>query len=291
MEDQSQNRLDKSTSERLIKNNITINSQMNTLIITLGNSEIQFDESNLGSFKLSENNLVKGNISIQVKSNNRIGLEKYLIPKYSRQAGKIIAKRYEEFREVIKFPIIEPLIDFIPEKNIGKVIFVVTDQDSEKYSKGDTLYYPLIIQSYFSQKNLRSILYSVERVHDYVKDADKQYKLWGEKFSNLNSDESSQNHFYLFAQGGIDQINHAITLQLLQKVKQNVSIYQKAENEKLKKVEFAQLFLADLTKLKVIKHLEDFDFGKAGELFLNNPKLRKICQDAQNRLSLNHESI
>jgi len=265
---------------------------MNTLIITLGNSEVQFDKSNLGSFKLSEdNNLMKGEISIPVKPNNRIGLRKFYIPRYSRKGGKIIKENYNEFKNILKFPIVKPLINFIPKHKITNIIFVVTDQNTEIYSKGDTLYYPSIIQKYFEENGIQNISYTVEKVHEYVKDADRQYKLWGEKFSDLYSGKNSKCHYYLFAQGGIDQINQAITLQLLQKFKENVSIYQKAENEKLKKVAFAQLFLTDLTKQKIINHLADFDFARAAELVLNNSRLRKRCEDANRRLSLNHESI
>lgn len=264
---------------------------MNTLIITLGNSEIQFNLNQLESFEYKNGELSLNNLCIPVRVNNRIGQNEWLIPISARHAGKIILEKYEEFKPILRFPIIEPLVSFIKKETIGKVLFVVTDQEDKNYSKGDTLYYAPIIRKYFEENSLTDISYENITVRESVKDVDVQYRFFGDSLPEALGKDSIEKKFYLFAQGGIDQINHALTLQLLQKYKDRVAIYQKAESEELRKVSFPQLFLADLTWQKIEKHLDDLDFGKAAELILNNPKAETLARNIHLKLNLNHEGI
>ena len=267
---------------------------MNILIITLGNSEIQFTEDNLEHFKLdnSSKNLIltDNHINISVRRNNRIGRTNWLMPVSSREDGQVILENYNVLKDIIRFPIVESLIKFIKNEAIQKFYLVVTNQDDPIHKKGDTINYGYIVRKYFSEQlKLDEERFSIIEITQNVRDIDFQYKNFKKLLPDLLEDIQTDTNItlHLFAQGGIDQINHALTLQLLRKHKSNVHIYQKAEDEELKEIQFPQLFLKDLNREKIIKHLEDYDFDKAGALALNDAGMSEICQYADLRLKLN----
>ena len=271
---------------------------MNVLIITLGNSEIQFNEDRLGPFRLDNIDknlsLTDGIISISVRKNIRNGKSQWLMPVSSREDGEVILRNYDVMKSIVNFPIVESLLDFIAENKIGKFYLVVTNQDDLIHRKGDTINYGYIIKKYFTEKlNLEDEKFTIIEITKNVRDIDYQYnnfkKILPELLGETGGDTEIRMH--LFAQGGIDQINHALTLQLLRKYKSNVHVYQKAEDEELKEIHFPQLFLKDLNRQKIIKHLEDYDFGKAGELMIDDQESKTMAEYCAYRLSLNHNLI
>jgi len=264
---------------------------MNVLIITLGNSEIQFDINKLGDCQLIESNICYENISIPVYKNTRVNQSQFLIPRYSRDGGLDIIENFDKLEKILIFPIVEPLPKFILENEIFKVIFIATDQDDINHRKGDTIHYAKIIQKYFCEvKNLKSIEYETIFIRKNLKEIDYQYETIGIELDKTIGSSKVEDKIYLFAQGGVDQINHALTLQLLYRYKQRVNIYQKAEDEELNKLEFPHLFLKDLNKQKLIKHIQDYDFGKASILF-DNDKAAALAQYSNLRLNLNYNSL
>lgn len=270
---------------------------MNSILITLGNSEIQFNENHLGEFSIIEkepNELTNGIQSIQVRKNIRIGQEFWWVPISSRIEGQIILDNYQVFRPIMKFPLVEPLIEFIRDKKINKVVWIVTNQKNLIHSKGDTIYYAEILQNYFTESlNLDwGIEYCSIVIEENVHDIDWQYKNIGKSLDLIFSSEETENsEIYLFAQGGIDQINHALSLQLIQRYKERVKLMQKAEDSELTELIFPNLFLKDLNKQKIIKHLEDYDFDKAAELILDNQEAKQLAEYCNLRLTLNHHLI
>lgn len=271
---------------------------MNILIITLGNSEIQFNEDELGSFRLQNNDksltLTDGNISISVRKNIRNGKSQWLMPVSSRDDGEVILNNFDLVKSIVHFPIIEPLLHFIRENQIEKFYLVSTNQEDPIHRKGDTINYGFIIKKYFTEKlNLKDEKFTIIEITKNVRDIDYQYNNFKKILPELLGETGGDTEIklYLFAQGGIDQINHALTLQLLRKYKSNVHVYQKAEDEELKEIHFPQLFLKDLNREKIIKHLEDYDFGKAGELMIDDLESKKMAEYCVYRLSLNHQVI
>ena len=266
---------------------------MAVLFITLGNSEIQFDEHNLGDFRIIASGkssiLTKGDLSLNVRKNNRPQKGSWWLPESSREGGAYILQFYEDFKNILQFPIVETLIEFINREGIKHILFIVTDQTDPKHRTGDTLHYATILEKHFRQAlDLgESIKFSTIEITENVRDLDFQYENFKKSLEPiLNNQGTSEEKIYLFAQGGIDQINHALTLQLLQKYKSSVRIYQKPEDESLKEVLFPHLFLKDLNRQKIIKHLEDYDFGKAIDITLSEPVISQLCIYANNRLQL-----
>jgi len=272
---------------------------MNALIITLGNSEIQFDELNIPEFEFKSKDekttvLSNGILELPVRKNFRPNKEVWWVPDSSREGGKYILNHYEAFENILRFPIVENLIDFVKGKDIKDIFWVVTDQSDIIHKRGDTIFYAEIIEKYF-KKNLilaEKINFSTIKVSENVKDIDYQYQFFRNFFSKtIFCETNPDDKIYLFAQGGIDQINHALTLQLLQKYKSQVRIYQKAEDEALKEVLFPHMFIKDLNRQKILKHLEDYDFGKAEELILDDLEAKKLAHYSNLRLGLNHGLI
>ncbi len=267
---------------------------MNILIITLGNSEIQFNKAYLNPFELvSEDKktyLRLGDIAINTRINNRPGKEEWLIPISSRLAGKVISDYWNRFKSITRFPLIEPLLDFIRIKKVNRIILVATDQKDETHKKGDTIYYAQIIKKYLKQEaglaDITTLL-----VKSQLKDIDFQYKSIGKRIDKLLSDIDYKTKLFVFTQGGIDQINHALSLQLIQRYPHQVQLLQKAEDEPLKKLKFQHLFLHDLTKQKILKHLEDYDFRKAAILVFDDIETSLEIQYYADRLSLLHDKI
>jgi len=67
----------------------------------------------------------------------------------------------------------------------------------------------------------------------------------------------------LLAQGGIDQINQALTLQLIQAFGAKLIIYQQAEDQKPKQLNFTNLFLQDLIKQQALALVKATDYHGA----------------------------
>ena len=170
--------------------------------------------------------------------------------------------------------------------------WVYTDQTdaTEHFKESDTLFFRSILQQYFNDR------FSSLRYHDYaiskhVKNIDYQYESFYQKALNIISRREEIDKIYLLPQGGIDQINHALTLQFIQLFKEKVIIYQNAELSEPVQLKFTRLFLNDLTKHNVIKHVRDYDFDKAEDLILDNSELKKLSGYAARRLNLLHDAI
>jgi hypothetical protein len=99
----------------------------------------------------------------------------------------------------------------------------------------------------------------------------------------------------LLPQGGIDQINHAITLQLIQRFKHKVRLFQQPDGLAPTELSFTHAFLNDLNKQKILKHLEDFQFGLLSELLLEGfsekDKIYNLAKYAYQKLNLNYTAF
>ena len=198
---------------------------------------------------------------------------------------------YNQEVNALHYPLITPLLDLFDEKGIDfqEVWWVYTDQqDDDNFRWSDTLYYKAIIQKYFEERyTSKDISYHDYRIDRNVKNIDIQYRDFYQKGLEIVLERTTIENIFLLPQGGIDQINHALTLQLVQLFKDKVKLYQVAELSKPVQLEFTNLFLNDLTKHQVIKHLRDFDFDKAADLILIDDWTKRSCNYSSARLNLN----
>jgi hypothetical protein len=279
----------------------------NYLIITLGTRDVQLRKSLLEESEgvevvYHEKNRIdikKNDIVFEVLKNR--GFDDFLaIP--PRVSGKIINNNYGLFENFIEFPLFSKVIGEIRGKNtIDYVVLVYTDQQKEFEANqveqfnynNDTLFFKdIILKAFKKDPKWSNTEFDEYVVQEKVVDIDFQYAHFGKGIEDLfltNRDEIGQ--VFLLPQGGIDQINHAITLQLIQEFKTKVKLYQKAEKNEPRLLEFTNHFLNDLNKQKIIKHLEDYDFGlidkELTEGFKNGTDILSKCQRAYNELNLN----
>lgn len=267
---------------------------MEALLITLGNSEIQFDQNHLENFSIiiidRQEYLTKGDIKLLIRKNNRINKENWFVPFSSRDGGKYIIDHYPDFQSIIQYPILDPIFKIFDQDKISKIILVATDQEDPIHRQGDTLYYAEIVSKYLLEY-FNHIQVKVLLVKNDLRNIDKQYAFFKENLNSYFSEIQEWDKIHLFAQGGIDQINHAITLQLIQLFKSKLYLWQKPEDDVMSRLVFPLLFLRDLTRQKVIKHLEDFDFRKSATLLFDNLRLETLANYLADRLALLHEDI
>lgn len=274
----------------------------NIFIITLGTREIQHKiELKSNNLKISDDyktlTIIDKNSHIEVFRNNVYN--DFICHNKPREAGKIILENLSEFNQDIEFPLIEKAFEKIIKKNnIDEIYFVYTDQKDLDFTKienkrnflKDTVGYKDILKLLLIRKHpeLINTKFSEISVTENVTDIDYQYNEFGKKCKELYENIDNIKQIFLLAQGGIDQINHSLTLQLLQAFKDKVKIYQQAEADNPQELKFPFLFMQDLNKQKIIKHAEDYNFGLIDKTLTNNTLIKNISEYAFLRLSLNH---
>ena len=293
----------------------------NYFIITLGTREVQFRKDWLeaaGWELITEHRngkecvvmIKKEPWEIAVMHDPRVFPNFLTIPQQKvRSVGKLIADNYTSFASLIDIPLIAPTITLLEAENkaITDVLTIYTDQEEDvlqgntkvRFMDSDTLYFNGIVVQKLKETNLlANATFDEYCITEKVSDIDYQYTHFfqlfkkGEKNAIFDKLDTIKN-IYLLPQGGIDQINHAITLQLLQAFREKVLLYQQPEVGKPKNLAFTNLFLADLDKQKALKHLEDFDFGLAIE-FLKSDSLKiakHLAMYAHKRLNMQHNEL
>lgn len=284
----------------------------NFLVITLGTRDVQIRKDQLllnGFSEITEK--VGQRICHYIEKNGiRIGVvENFNFPEFytisPREGGSIIYEHYAMFKPVIEFPIVRDFVHEIHQKHgIHYLLLVYTDQQKDmdagkikrkKNFLDDTLYFKDIIQRYFQEDPaFQSVIFDEYGIETEVANIDFQYQHFKVVKSELFlNDVPKISKIFLLPQGGIDQINHAITLQLLQAYRSKVVLYQKAENDNLRQLKFPHFFLKDLNRQKILKHLDDYDFGMIGKDLVENDRLEiyHLAQYAHKRLNLQYDNL
>ena len=281
----------------------------NYLVITLGTREIQLPVNKIeeNDFEIIEEKGEKFiKFFVQKKSNSSVRIEvrqpsKEFPDFYTispRTTGKIIDDNYILFRPIIDFPIVRPALEYLKQKevNLDVIMLVYTDQEeafkSEKVKfqnkENDSVYYADIISKLIKE----DFFFVNTEIHqftiiDNVTDLGFQY----DDFKRINEsllypDEVKQ--VFLYPQGGIDQINQALTLRLIESFGAKVKQLQKAEGADFKELDFPSKFLGSLNKQKIIKHLADYDFGA---ITVGSKTITYLAQYANKRLNLDYGSL
>jgi hypothetical protein len=262
----------------------------NILVITLGNSEIQIFNEPENGFAI-DNNVLKrtGLPDVHLKPNRNYKF--FFILENPRADGEIINTYYQQYKQILQYPLITPLLGLLQsqKKSFQEVWWVFTDQKDEHFRVNDTLFYKSILQKHFEEKYVGLQFYDYA-ITEHVKDIDIQYQDFYQKALKMVARKDEIDKIFLLPQGGIDQINHALTLQLIQLFKEKVIIYQNAEKSEPVQLQFTNLFLNDLTKQNVIKHIRDYDFDKAANALLSENWIWKLCIYAALRLNMKTEN-
>ncbi|HQH18490.1 MAG TPA: hypothetical protein PKZ43_02965 [Bacteroidales bacterium] len=272
----------------------------NVFIVTLGTREIQFKKKELNNngFEISDGKRksisIKNSIESSIIVTENTVYPEYLCLSFPRLAGDTILKYFENYKNIIHFPLIANAIINILEKNkIDQIIFVYTDQKDldlndftqENNFNRDTINFKCILERILSEKfpKLKDVEINNIAIEQKVADIDYQYNFFGKRLQEILPADYIENIFIL-PQGGIDQINHALTLQLIQAFGNKVHLWQQSESSLTTELKFPHLFLDDLLKQKIVSLIDFGDYRGASSLVpeLKNPqrKLQKILKFA-----------
>jgi len=280
----------------------------NVLIITIGTREVQFRTHELkkSGFIFNENgkNYIKHpdiaeELFLVEKNANFPG---FMCCTEPRIAGQKILEYWKYFHKAIETPLITLTIEHILINNpIDIFILIYTDQSDLDMSNPqhlrnfsrDTVYFKTIIRKhlpYFELEEYPEGDFDIA-VSQRATDIDFQYKQFAVECKSLFENQETINQIFLLPQGGIDQINHALTLQLIQAFGTKVKLWQQSEGKEPNELIFPHLFIEDLNKQKIIKHLHDYDFGFIDKTITQNKILFHLAQYANGRLQLKHDIV
>jgi len=249
---------------------LNISENNTTCIITFGKSDLQFERSKIENYLIQVNNEIKlklDNIEIEL-SKNREHYNFFLI-RFPRIDGKLIIDNFQKFKDFILFPLIEPVIDLWLQENrtIENFVFVVTNQNDvdQQFSFSDTIYYGKIFKEYIKNKYdcFKNSEFKEIEITKNVTDIDFQYKHFSKIIKNQIPESKK---ILLIPQGGIDQINQALTLQLILHFGDKVNIYQKPENSQPIELKFTKLFLKELSKKQIVALIKTLNYKAAAEI-------------------------
>lgn len=213
----------------------------NVLIVTVGTRDVQIDEA------------IAKQLPAEIEVNTNFG------PPYSfinpRYAGEYLLT-HNEYDEYLQFPIISPVIEYLAQKDKKPdyLLLVVTNQTlaDERYRKNDTVHYGFIIE-----KKLSEIYPEIEfdnyelGFNEDVANLDALYTHFGKQRNDLLLVPPDQvSNVYLLPQGGIDQINMALTLKLTEHFRDKVSMLQITEEGAIHERNFTRHFLKNLDSQK-----------------------------------------
>jgi len=278
----------------------------NIFAITFGTSDVQFNQDVVErhGFIITQNGNIfvlkhrEKNIEISLRPNR--DRQNYYLLSSPRIDGEKVYNHIADFLPVIELPLTLPVIKQIrktyPELIIDCWFLVDTNQDKEKVKeqhwKNDTLFVSRIfkakLQYVFPDEKDEKFKYHT--ITEELTNIDKQYLDFRRKCPYIfDLKEEEINQIFLLPQGGIDQINHALTLQLIKSYGSKVKLYQQAEDQEPKELKFTTYFLNDLAKLQIVSLIKNGQYEGASMIcknYLNNASfcscfdffsLRKLC--------------
>lgn len=235
---------------------------MNVFIITIGTRDVQFFKGELfGNGFTFKNGLIEKD-QIKVAAYENQIYPEFICMAWPRIAGEVILDYWNEFKHLIKLPLIEKTIREISKNvTVDRIILVSTnqqdlkleDENQKKNYNRDTTNFSEIIKKHLQTKF--SIIGINEIINYQIKEKatniDYQYNEFKRACQPIVGDVNQVDNIFLLPQGGIDQINSALTLQLIQAYGDKVEIWQQAEAEQPAPLSFTHLFLKDLLKMKI----------------------------------------
>lgn len=223
-----------------------------------------------------------------------------------RKDGLIIKDNWTLFRPILDWPLIYPALAYLKEQGVRLdiIMLIYTDQEAafaadrvkkKAYIDNDTVFFADIVENLIREDDyFNTADVDVFGRFDSVADMGAQYDEFRKIEDDLISNEEV-GKVYLFPQGGIDQINQALTLRLIEAFEGRVIYLQNSEDQSIKELDFPARFVDVLNLKKIEKHLEDYDFGLiVSEMLTVHPNRDQIFEKADyasKRLNLQYADI
>ena len=277
---------------------------MKALVVTLGTRDLQiyksiFADENFHS-NIESKTIKVNHTEDEVTLTPNSAEEGFYIVKSPRKGGEKILRNYNVFKPHLKYPILKPSIEKIlsdPQEKLN-VVFIATDQDGPetRFTLSDTIEYAYIIEKLIKEE-YPTVKCDNFIVNERVTDMDFQFKKFDNDVKNhLIDDDKKIEKIYLMAQGGIDQINMAITLKMIEHFP-DLILLQKNEGEKeANESSFALTYRFSLESRKIREFIKENNYSAARKIILpltkSNNQLKPIknCFSfLDNRINFKHQ--
>jgi hypothetical protein len=269
----------------------------NILIITIGTRDVQLTEAalsqaeNTGLLQRNPNPTLRNVVDlawsdsenpVQIRTNP--GFDQYYLPNVPRKDGETFLTD-SRWMALLAFPLIEAPLEWLQQevKVIDQVLTVYTDQTgkevAEHHLNNDTLHFNTLVHKFLQKHPVTHNAYFDEYcISDEVTNIDYQYNHFEQEKQNfLSVNPSEVSHVFLLAQGGIDQINMALTLRLIEHFPGKVRYLHKAEEARTLERDFPTLFIKNLIWGKAKIPLERYEFGTI-ETLVDNPIIKHLAR-------------
>ena len=249
------------------------------LILTTGSRDVQLksreqDSVASGTFDYSYTGPGGRESSVQVVAHHEHP-ESYAL-KSMRAGCRQLKRDYEQVRPFLSFPMIAPAVEYVLNRHgkIDEILFVVTDQAKEdvsaSFKEKDTIHLPPLARRYLNDLYPGKIdLYSQMDVNKCLADIDYWYDQFDEYLKNREvlDEPRGEAAVYFLPQGGIDQINQALTLRLIEYYPELKQL-QVPEGRPVRELKFPEKFLFNITRHKMREMAERYHFAAVRELNL-----------------------
>lgn len=272
----------------------------NILVITTGTRDVQLNINSFNSNVVEcaddfTEVFLKADPANKIRSSRNLDFPNSLVISLPRKDGEVLLKN-PKWKPFLSFPIISSAFNYIKkqEKSLHHILIVVTNQSEHNaHSRGDTLFFGRLIEGFiedaYKEDLDRPAIEFLEITQD-VTNPDVLYPQMEEAAPRLfGIDPSFIDKVFLLAQGGIDQINQTLTLQLIRFFRHKVVQLQKPEGQEVSKLNFPTLFLNDLAREQLTKHIRDYNFGLIVPPLSDKEEILSLASFAERRLELDYD--
>jgi len=211
-----------------------------------------------------------------------------------------LAKDYSLISEHLLLPLIEPAVRYVLEKdgNIDLLLFIVTNQENEnvhsRFIEKDTLNLPALAEKHLTESFPGKIKsFDTYEVYERITDIDFWYERFEAEFKKYNLIEELQGQLkvWFMPQGGLDQVNQALTLRFIEHYP-GLSLIQIAEECEPRELEFPKKFLHNLTRAKALEMAKYFRFSQVLALNLSqNKEINFLAELGETMMRLDHSTL
>lgn len=254
---------------------------MNILVITLGTRDVQLKlPSSNNNFELQTEITLKPDRKFEKTYITSVSGEKVLV--YRDKTSKPDMYYLSEARRggeqllnpvwqpLICYPLIQPVVAYLQqiECEPQHIFIVYTDQEGyaeRNFTEKDTKYFSELVWDYLQQQYPNATLDAYGVCEDAV-NIDFQYDKFHTELKTRQILEFSLeqiDNVWLLPQGGIDQVNQALTLALIETYKGKLKQLQTLENATVRLSNFPERFVDRLLRNQLLKQVERYEYSLA----------------------------
>lgn len=198
-----------------------------------------------------------------------------------------LAEDYPVIKDYLLFPLIEAAVKYVLNEagKIDLLLFIVTNQVNEnvpvRFKEKDTVNLPPLAEQHLNDLFPGDIgSFDTYEVFKRITDIDFWYDNFETEFreGRLIDDPGQETELWFMPQGGLDQVNQALTLRFIEHY-HDLKLLQIAEDCEPRELDFPVKFLHNLTRAKAKEMAKKFLFNEVEALNISNDKTIKLLAD------------